>query len=269
MRLIALLLTLCAATPQRIVSTAPSITETLFAMGLGPHVVGVTIYCKYPEAALKIAKIGTYLKPDVEAIVALHPDLVVVQKQSNNLAQELARLHIPCVEVESHNLDNVYAGARAIGKAANATEAADHFVNTTQSQLQAIKTRTASLPKPTVAFIVGHTGGRLEGLVAGAATSYFSDILTTAGGINVFTGTSTPYPHISLEEILSRNPDYILEMSGESQAKQDEVIALWKQHPTLKAVAAGHIYAIPPGPFLIPGPRAVEAANIMFHLLHP
>src|SRR5947208_11643805 len=97
MRLILLLLlslNAWAAGAQRIVSTAPSITETLFAMGLGPRVVGVTTYCKYPPEVLKLPKIGTFLKPDVESIVALHPDLVVVEKNLNRLPEQLAQLHI-------------------------------------------------------------------------------------------------------------------------------------------------------------------------------
>ncbi len=119
MRLIALLLLALnayAAGAQRIVSTSPTITETLFAMGLGPHVVGVTIYCKFPAEVEKLPKIGTYLKPDVEAIIALKPDLVVVHKQSNHLAEELARLHVPFVEVESQNLEAIYVGTREIGR---------------------------------------------------------------------------------------------------------------------------------------------------------
>src|ERR1700746_2733999 len=87
------------ASAQRIVSTAPHITESLFAMGLGSRVVGVTIYCKFPEEAVKLPKIGTLLKPDVEAIVALRPDLVVVTDQHGRLAAELSRLHIPTIEM--------------------------------------------------------------------------------------------------------------------------------------------------------------------------
>src|SRR3954449_5782367 len=92
-----------AADGQRIISTAPSITETLFAMGLGPRVVGVTIYCNFPEEAARLPRIGTLLKPDPEAIVSLRPDLVVVQKQPNGLPQQLERLHIKYVVMDTSN----------------------------------------------------------------------------------------------------------------------------------------------------------------------
>ena len=90
-----------------------------------------------------------------------------------------------------------------------------------------------------------------------------------AGGQNVFSDSLSPYPKVSLEEMLGRNPDFILELSGENKEKQEEVIRLWKDHPSLRAVANGRVYPIPPGPFLIPGPRAVEAVHTLTHLLHP
>jgi iron complex transport system substrate-binding protein len=272
MRLIVPLLlavNLWGAGAQRIVSTAPRITESLFAMGLGPRVVGVTIYCKYPEEALRLPKIGTLLKPDVEAIVALRPDLVVVSDQHGHLAEQLSRLHIPSVEMQSQNLDAIYAGVRAIGKAAGAVDAAERMIQGMQSQLQSIAHRTAGLPKPTVAFIVGHTAGRLEGLVAGAGSSYFSDLLRYAGGSNVFADVVTPYPKISLEEILSRDPDVIMELSGDTRPKQEEVLALWQSRRSLKAVRSGRVYALESTPFLVPGPRAVEAVKQILRLLHP
>ena len=271
-RLIAFLLlavSLCQASVQRIVSTAPSITETLFAMGLGSHVVGVTIYCNYPPEAKKISRIGTLLKPDVEAIAALHPDLVVVEKNPNHLPEHLASLHVSYVEFESRDLETIYAGIRAVGKAADANAAAEKLIHDMQTAFQDIRNRTAVLRKPAVAFLVGHIGNRLEGLIAGAAGSYFSDLIDIAGGTDIFSDSVSPYPKISLEEILSRNPDVILELSGENKENQQEVARLWKEHPSLRAVANGRVYPIPPGPFLIPGPRAIEAVRTLAHLLHP
>ena len=264
-----LAVTLCHAGVGRIVSTAPSITETLFAMGLGSHVAGVTIYCKYPPEALKIPKIGTLLKPDVEAIATLHPDLVVVEKNPNHLPEQLSNLHLRYVEFESRDLETIYTGIRAIGKAADANAAAEKLIRDMQAVFQDVRSRTRDLSKPSVAFLVGHIGNRLNGLIAGATRSYFSDLIDLAGGTNIFSDSASPYPKISLEEILARNPDFILELSGEEKEKREEMVRLWKEHPSLHAVANGRIYPIPPGPFLIPGPRAVEAVRTLAHILHP
>ncbi len=258
-----------AGTPQRIISTAPSITEALFAIGAGPRVVAVTVYCKYPPEVHKLPKIGTYLTADVEAISALHPDLVVVEKQPNNLVQQLKLLRIPEIEVRSGNLEEVYQGAMAMGKAAGVEEGAIAFVTSTKAALIDIQARTSSLPHPTAVFIIGHTPGSLRGLIAGAKGSYFSDLLTIAGAKDVFADSVAPYPQITLEEILSRNPDLIFEMSGEAEPAQADVRALWQAHPSLRAVKNKHVYALPSGPFLVPGPRVLEAVRVLLQLVHP
>jgi iron complex transport system substrate-binding protein len=272
MRLITLLLlalSAMGADGQRIISTAPSITETLFAMGLGPRVVGVTIYCNYPPEAAKLPKIGTLLKPDPEAIMALRPDLVVVQKQPNNLPRQLERLHVRYVVMDTSNLDMIYEGARTVGNAIGESAAAEQLIHKMQSEMRSLEALTAGKPRPKVAFIVGHTAGRLEGMVAGSSKSYFSDLLNAGGGDNLFSDVAVPYPKISLEEILSRDPDVIMELSGDTRPKQEEVAALWRGLPKLKAVSANRVFALPSGPFVIPGPRAPEAARTVLRLLHP
>lgn len=272
MRLVALLViaaSVRAGEVQRIVSTAPSITETLFAMGLGPRVVGVTVYCKFPPAVVNLPKIGTYLEPNVESIVALHPDLVVVQKQANHLGDELARLHIRYIEVQSDNLDAIYAGARAIGKAADASAEAERFVRDMRTQLNDLEKLTAHLPKPSVAFIVGHEPGSLRDIFVGSGSSYFSDLLTYVGATNVFSDAATPYPSVSLENILLRNPDVIIEISGDTAENRSQVLALWQGWPSLKAVTSGHVYPVDSDLFIVPGPRMVDAAKTLAHMLHP
>ncbi len=264
-----LALNLRAAEVKRIVSTAPSITETLFALGLGPRVVGVTVYCKYPAAVLSLPKIGTFLKPDVEAIVALHPDLVVVEKQPNHLVEELAHLHIRYLEVESDNLADIFTGALAIGKAANSEAAAEEFVKRSKGELAGFQNITRNLKKPSVLFIVGHDPASLQGLIAGGGKSYFADLLNYAGATNIFVDAATPYPEVSLEEIITRNPDVIVELNSDQPRTQAQVISLWRAWPMLKAVKTGRVYGVPSDPFVVPGPRVLDAVKMLTHLLHP
>ena len=124
-----------------------------------------------------------------------------------------------------------------------------------------IQNATHNLPKPSVAFIVGHDPGSLQGLIAGAGKSYFSDLLNYAGATNVFAGAATAYPNVSLEEIILRNPDAIIELSGDT--------SLWRAWPMLKAVKSGRVYSVPSDPFVVPGPRAADAVKLLVHLLHP
>ncbi len=108
-------------TPQRIVSTAPTITETLFALGLGKRVVGVSIYCTYPAEATKLPKVGTYLNPDPEAIARLGPDLVILQQISGELSGRLDALHISHIEAPGGTLEDVFKSIRIIGAASRSS----------------------------------------------------------------------------------------------------------------------------------------------------
>ena len=116
----ALLLALSVEAP-RIVSTFPSITETLFALGAGDRVVGVSTYCRYPPVVLSLPKVGTYTKPDPEKIALLRPDLVIIQRAANTLADRLSALGIHYLEVKVGSLAEVYSMMRDVGVAIGAT----------------------------------------------------------------------------------------------------------------------------------------------------
>ena len=178
-------------------------------------------------------------------------------------------LKIPEIEVKSGNLEEVYEGAMAMGKATGTEQAAAKFVTSTKTALGNIHSQTSALPHPTAVFLIGHTPGRLQGLIAGANGSYFSDLLTLVGAKDIIADSVAPYPQVTLEEIVSRNPDLILEMSGDTEKAQVEAKALWQSQTTLRAVKDKHIYAVPSGPFEIPGPRVIEATRLLLHLVHP
>src|SRR5882724_4135853 len=124
-----------AAGPARIVSTSPSITETLFALGLGDRVVGVSTYCRFPPEAAKLPKVGSFLKPDAELIAGLRPDLVVVHGVGNGLDRRLGSLRIPFVVVERGSLASAYSSMREIATAAGVPERAETLVAGVQRRL--------------------------------------------------------------------------------------------------------------------------------------
>src|SRR4051812_16039454 len=101
-----------AQSPQRIVSTAPSITELLYALGLGGRVVGVTRFDRYPPEALSKPKIGDYTSPNLEAIASLRPDLVIIQTNPVRLAEKLQSLRLKVLEVDQENLAKLYNSFR-------------------------------------------------------------------------------------------------------------------------------------------------------------
>ncbi len=269
------LLMLRAASPQRIVSTAPSVTEMLYALGAGDRVVGVTTYCHYPpEAALK-PKIGTYIRPDVETILSLRPDLVVAQKATGNPSDRLGSLKLNTLMVDHDTIPGIFQSIESIGRAVGAEARAAALVRNIRAELDSVRARTGALPRRRVVFVVGRTPGRLENVIAVGKSSYLSDVMEIAGGANVFRDSIAAYPKVSLEELLSRNPEVIVDMGemaetiGVSDERKRAVVALWQRYPILTAVKQGRVYAVASDIFVVPGPRVVEAVKAFAKMLHP
>ncbi len=265
---------LCQAQPRRIVSTAPSITETLYALGLGDRVAGVTTFCRYPPEAAGKPKIGNYLRPDAEAILALRPDLVIAESSMLRQAAALERLRLKLLEIDATTVSGILESIRSIGRAAGAEARAGELCASIQAGLDALAVRSRGLARPRVMFIVGRTPGRVEDLIAAGAGSYISELIELAGGVNVFRDAPAPYSKVGLEEILARNPEVIIDMGemartvGVSEARKKEVVTLWGRYPTLRAAQRGRVYAVAADIYVVPGPRVAEAARRIAELLH-
>jgi iron complex transport system substrate-binding protein len=279
----AIALTLCAAAlvaelraagPARIVSTSPSITETLFALGLGDRVVGVSTYCRFPPEVAKLPKVGSFLSPDAELIAGLRPDLVVVHETGNGVDRRLASLRIPFLVVDRGSLASAYSAIRQIAAAAGVPERAETLVADLQRRLEAIRRAGASRPKPKVLFIIGRRPGMLADLVAIGPGSYIDELIEIAGGTNVLAIAGQPeYPRISMETVLRFNPDVIVDTvdmgdtDAERRARQPINERLWSAYPMLTAVKAHQVHATTTDALVVPGPRVVEAAQWVAGLL--
>jgi len=261
--------------PQRIVSTAPSITETLFALGLGDRVVGVTTFCRYPPEAVRKPKIGNYLRPDVEAILALRPDLVIAERSMIRQTLALPGFKLRLLEVDDQTIQGILQSIRAIGEATGAANRAETLCAGIQAGLRATRERTAALGRRTVLFVVGRTPGRLEDIIAAGGGSYIDELIRAAGGQNVFGPAAVPYAKVNVEEVLARDPEVIIDIGEMAQAtevtpaQQREVLRLWQRYPALKAARSQRVYAVTPDVFVVPGPRVAEAARQLARLLHP
>jgi iron complex transport system substrate-binding protein len=275
--LIALMLSPVAlpATPQRIVSAAPAITETLFALGLGDRVVGVTTHCRFPEEARKKAKIGGYLRPSLEAIVALRPDLVIAERSPSNLATQLGGLKISVVEVDFKTLPDILASFQKIADAAGVAERGVALRNSIARQMDQIRNRGKPYERVKMMFVVGRTAGTLTGIIVVGGNSYLSELMGIAGGVNAFADAAAAYPKVTLEEVLARDPDVILDradmgdQSTATEAQKRAVINLWRTYPMLKAVKRDRVVFGISDIFFVPGPRIVDAAQAFARMLHP
>jgi iron complex transport system substrate-binding protein len=263
------------AEPQRIVSTSPNITEALFALGLGPHVVGVSNYCEYPPEVKGLPKVGTFLRPDPELIARLRPDLVILHKLSNDVGDRLNALHIRYAVVDRGGLTDAFMEIQQIGTAAGVSAQADALVAKMRSRLDQIRSQSLKEKKPSVVFVIGREPGTLSGLILVGRDLFLNDLIEVAGGTNpIAKDSSQPYPHVSLETILRINPDVLIDMGDmgasaqERERKAVEDQNLWKQVSNLSAVKNDHVYSLTSTAFVVPGPRVIEAAEILFTLLH-
>jgi iron complex transport system substrate-binding protein len=255
-----------AAQPARIVSTAPSITETLFALGLGDRVVGVSSYCHYPPEVAKRTRVGTYLKPNAEIIARLRPDLVIIQKLGNDLAGQMRALKVQVAEVDNGDLARSLESMRVIGRAAGAPDRAEALVARIRRELDAIRAASTGRPRRTL-FVVGRTPGRLEGIVGAGRGAYLDELIAIAGGANVLAGSAIPYTRISLETVVRLNPEVLIDMgemaetTGVTEERKQAVARLWRSQPALAAVRENRVYAVASDIYVVPGPRMVDAAR--------
>lgn len=263
-----------AQAPVRIVSTSPSITETLFALDLGDRVVAVSRYCRFPPAVAALPKVGTFLQPDVELIARLRPDLTIVHPGPNGLERRLATLKIPCVTVERGGLSTVFSSIRTIAAAAGVPDRADALVSTLEGRLNRVRAAVAGRRPQRVLLIVGRRPGTLTDLVAVGRNSYLSDLAAIAGGVNVLSDRELPeYPRISMETVIRLAPDVIIDAGDmgdtpdERRARQMRTEGLWKRQQ-IEAARADRVHAVISDAFVIPGPRVVEATETMVRWLH-
>ena len=261
--------------PQRIISTAPSITEILYALGLGDRVAGVTSFCHYPPDALKKPKIGDYVNPNLEAMLALKPDLVIVQTNPVRLAERLQALHLRTLEVDQQNIEAIYTSIRMIGDAAGVPAKASKLIDSIRGGLAAVRAKSAAVKPARVMFVIGRLPNRLEGLAVVGNASFLNQVIEIAGGQNVFRDANAAYPEVSLEEVIARSPDVILDMGdmsdtvGVTEEHKRDVVALWRRASTVTAVKQHRVFAVASDIYVVPGPRVVDAAHEMFSMLHP
>jgi iron complex transport system substrate-binding protein len=266
---------LAAAAPARIVSTSPSITEILYALGLGGRVAGVTTYCHFPPEAAQKPKIGDYLRPNLEVIVSLRPDLVISEASGVRRAPINPALKLNVIEVDPGTIAGLYESIRRIGAAAGVPQAAEALTVRIRSSLDEIRRRTAAAPRRKVVFVLGRAPGRIEDIVVAGRGSYLNDVLEVAGGDNLFRDSLGAYPKVTVEELIARNPDVIIDMGemaqtvGVTETQKRAVVELWKRYPSITAVRENRVYAVASDIFVVPGPRVVDAAREFARLLHP
>jgi iron complex transport system substrate-binding protein len=242
-----------AQTPHRIISLAPSITEDLFALGLGGKVVGDTTYDNYPPAAVNITKVGGFSSPSIEKIVSLNPDVVFASSLENNtLLSTLSGYGIPTVVLNPTSLTGILNDLSLIGKVSGSAGNSSALVANLTQKMTANSISVASHPR--VLYLVWYNP-----IMSAGADTFEGDIIAHAGGINVAQlANVSGYGTMSKESIVALNPSVIIANSAMNstavqQVKSDPALA------TVDAVKNGKIYILDSDIISRPGPRAFDA----------
>jgi iron complex transport system substrate-binding protein len=258
-----------ATTSNRIVSLVPAVTETLFALGIGPRVVGVSTYCDYPPETKTLPKVGSFTEPVAETIVALKPDLVLTSPSPGNetSVRAIERTGIRVAVIQSEGgLREARSAILDVARAVGASEAGAALVARIDARLGAVKAAAAGLARPTAAVVVGR-----EPLVLAGPGSYLGELLVLAGGANIADALGGRWPRVGMEFLVASRVEVLVDLSvGMGEAPDDEdAAAAWASMPSLPAVASGRVVRDSDALMLRPGPRLADAAEALFRALHP
>jgi iron complex transport system substrate-binding protein len=252
--------------PVRIVSTAPANTETLFALGVGNRVVGVTSLDDYPPEAAKIAKVGDF-KLNTEAVVALNPDLVVGYSGNEEALAPLQKNNVPVIIFNPTNLDGIYANITTVGAATGATAKAAELVASIKARIKSISDAAAAASEsPKVFYAVDNT------LWTAGPGSFVDQLLTLAHATNVAAtaGGAKAFYQFAPEQLVAADPDVIL--LPKSMYKTDADVAAFTKDPRfagLSAVKNNRVVVIDDVVVTRPGPRIADGLQILADAIHP
>jgi iron complex transport system substrate-binding protein len=252
------------ATVTRFVSLAPNITEIVFAIGAGEGLVGRTTYCNYPAEAQRVAVVGDTLKPSVEKIIALQPQIVFVStaSQLEAFTGELEAHHIAVYVTDSHDLEGVFHSIERIGDLLKHRTEADALLKQLRARVAAVEEKVSARPPVKVFYQVSD-----EPLYTIGREAFLTDLIKRAGGLSVTADVPGAWPRYSAESALAAKPDAIVLPTGGSLGNANSTVAgALKGSP---AVVNGHVYKINDDHLSRPGPRSVEGLEELAHALHP
>ena len=252
--------------PQRIIALAPSITEIIFAIGQQDRLKGITQFSNYPAETDQLPKVGSYVRLDLERIVALNPDLCIAIKDGNpkEIIDRLQSLNIPVFAVNPRNLESMMETIQSIGGILNADTKAQALVQDMQRRVQQVEALVAQIDhRPRVFVQIGITP-----IVSAGTNTFIHELIVRAGGINVAAGKK-PYPHFSREQVLALAPEVLILTSMSRSRAFEKAKADWGRLTHMPAVRNQRIYTVDSDVFDRPSPRLVEALEILTRLLHP
>jgi len=249
--------------PERIVSVAPSITETVFALGVEELLVGRTDYCDYPTEAAGVESVGTLKEPNIEKIVELETDLVIASTHfSDDVYEKLKELGIQVIVLNPNDsFEGVFSVIDALGSITDARSEAESLIEDMKVSIEEVKSKVNGLEAPSVYYVVGY--GEFGDYTAGGGT-FISEMIELANGNNI--ADDVEGWSYSIEKIVEHDPDLLI-VSKYYDAKQGVIEA--NGYKELSAVVDGHVFEIDNNLIDRQGPRLAEGFEALARIIHP
>ncbi len=243
------------APPQRIVSLAPSLTETVLALGAGERLVGVSRYDDF-EAVRDLPRVGGYVDPSLEAILGLRPDLVLAEKSPGNaeVVKKLAALGIPVLVVRARNLEEVRDAIRAVADALDLRPEGTALLRRLDAALEEARSLGAGRPRIRALIVYGHAP-----LVVAGPGSFGDELLRLCGAENVAHSGGTAYPTWPLERLLADPPDVVVDLAGDHEQRTGPLARL--------AALKDRVRRLRSKDLLRPGPGLGRGAKVLCRVL--
>ena len=251
---------------QRILPLTPSLAEILFALGLDERIVGVTDFATYPKAARKKPRVGTFINPSLEKILALEPDLVIVgsERQDEKTNAALKNFSIPVYRIRPVDLNTIYRSISNLGEITQTLPQAQKVIIEMKKRVAAVERRVARLPRKRVFYQVG-----IDPIVSVNQQTFAADLIRRAGGILVTVDNPVRYPRYSIERVIVDAPEVIIISSMSPNTNYQRFRQSWQRWRSIPAVRQGQIYVIDSDMVDRPAPRIVDGLAQLAEFIHP
>jgi len=252
--------------PTRVIALAPSITEIIYDLGQEKRLVGVTQYSTYPSEAELLPRVGSYVRLDIEKIVALKPDLCLATKDGNpkHIVDKIVSLGIPVYVINPQNLQQIMDTITRLGSLLHAEQTAAALVSDMEKRIGQVQARVKNRPdRPRVFFQID-----AEPLFSAGTDTFIHELIELAGGINTTAG-EVSYPRYSWEDIIVLQPEIVLISSMAGGLAPEYLLNSWRKWNLLSAVKNDQIFVVDAELFDRPTPRLVNGLEVIAAIIHP
>lgn len=268
------------AVPSRIVTIAPNADEILAALGVADRIVGVSRFTFFPAELADRPRVGGLYDPDLERIIALRPDLIILRGRNEQVEQLCARHAIRLYHDPTETLADLFKTVEDVGRLVGRDEEARQCVEGLRGGLDSLRLeaqrRLGAAPRPRVLLTTARNPAGLKDILTSARGTIHDELITLAGGQNLFGDIDIQYPQVSLEDIVARAPDVIIELMPEVHVTRElgrQMAEQWRETGPIPACTTGRVHILGDEPryagSLIPSPRVVELARVFLDLIHP